>query len=100
MPHYADTAGYSKEEVRLWAQLMENQEKTFYTLKGLPFTYNVKGNELFFSRKEKSVTRASINRAYQKAISAEITGPKQLNVFGASYIYPIFLALGIIHCPA
>ena len=96
MPHYADTAGYSEEEIRLWAKLLENQEKTFYTLKGLPFTYKVKGNELFFSRKEKSVTRASVNYAYRKAQSTPIKGPKQLNVFGASYIYSLFAELGII----
>ena len=25
-----------------------------------------------------------------------VTGPKQLGVFGASYLYPVFLRLGII----
>ena len=52
---------------------------------------------MFVSRKEKSVTRASILVAYKKAQElGRVTGPKQLGVFGASYLYPVFLRLGII----
>ncbi|MEI3350185.1 MAG: hypothetical protein V8R18_03505 [Clostridium sp.] len=57
----------------------------------------IRGNEMFVSRKEKSVTRASILVAYKKAQELGcVTGPKQLGVFGASYLYPVFLRLGII----
>ena len=56
-----------------------------------------KTNRMFVSRKEKSVTRASILVAYKKAQELGcVTGPKQLGVFGASYLYPVFLRLGII----
>ena len=52
---------------------------------------------MFVSRKEKSVTRASILVAYKKAQELGcVTGPTQLGVFGASYLYPVFLGLGII----
>ena len=61
----------------------------------------MKGNELFFSRKEKSVTRASVFIALETAIDLQqkevwITGPKLLRCFGASYLYPVFQRLGVI----
>lgn len=82
----------------LWELLKENQEKVFHTYSGLEFQYEIRGNEVFFSRKKKSVTRATIERAYEKAgeLNYVVTGPKKLQVFGASYVYPVFLALGII----
>lgn len=68
----------------------------FHTAKGLKFTYTVRGNEMFVDRKDKSITRATVELAYQKALSAPITGPKQLGTFGASYLYPMFVRFGII----
>ena len=61
----------------------------------------MKGNELFFSHKEKSVTRASVFIALETAIDLQqkevrITGPKRLRCFGASYLYPVFQRLGVI----
>lgn len=54
-----------------------------------------RGNEIFFSRKEKSVTRATVNKAYHRMTRETITGSKQLSVFGASYLYPIFKVMGL-----
>lgn len=95
MPHYANTADYSEAENQLWQWLVEQQGTVFYTIKGLPFTYEIKGNEVFFSRKEKSVTRSTINKAYQRMTEIPITGSKQLGVFGASYIYPLLKEMGL-----
>lgn len=82
----------------LWRVLIKYQKEPFYTVKGLEFTYYIKGNELFVDRKDKSITRASVNVALQKAIELNlvVSGPKKLTSFGASYLYPIFLKLGII----
>lgn len=101
MPHYADISQYTAEENLLWERLKENQGHEFFTSKGLSFTYEVRGSELFVSRKQKSITRATVHMAYQKAkllMEAEgyISGPKKLGVFGASYLYPIFLNIGVI----
>ena len=72
----------------LWEAILAFEGAIFYTAKGLEYSY---------SRKEKSVTRASILVAYKKAQELGcVTGPKQLGVFGASYLYPVFLRLGII----
>ena len=89
MPHYADTTNYREEEIILWQKIISSQGVVFHTAKGLPFTYTIKGNEIFFSRKEKSVTRATLNKAYQRMKDETITGSKQLGVFGASYLLPV-----------
>ncbi len=82
----------------LWEMLEEKEGEVFHTSKGLEFTYCIRGGELFVSRKEKSITRATVELAYGRAIALgkEATGPKKLGVFGASYLYPIFKELGII----
>ena len=76
----------------LWEAILAFEGAIFYTAKGLEYSYTIRGNEMFVSRKEKSVTRASILVAYKKAQELGcVTGPKQLGVFGASYLYPVFL---------
>lgn len=49
-------------------------------------------------RKEKSITRATVDLAYQKVLEMGgiVEGPKKLGVFGASYLYPVFVRLGVI----
>ncbi|SFX41805.1 hypothetical protein [Ruminococcus sp. XPD3002] len=92
----------------LWAMILENEGREFQTLRRLSFTYTVKTSgkgeqlgEIIISRKTKTITRATILLAYRNAevvMAAEsfVKGPKKLNVFGASYLYPIFLKLGLI----
>ena len=66
MPRYADTTNYTEEEIILWQKITASQHMLFHTAKGLPFTYEIRGNEIFFSRKEKSITRATVNKSYQR----------------------------------
>lgn len=86
----------------LWATLLEHQSQTFYTARGLEFTYTIRGGEMFVSRKEKSITRASVELAYKRAaaMGGVVSGPKKLGVFGASYLYPIFIGIGVIKSAA
>ncbi len=86
-------------ETNLWDALLLYQSYPFKTAKGLKFTYCIKGNEMFVDRKEKSITRATVNIALGNALESEavIIGPKKLGTFGASYLYPIFQRFGIIH---
>ena len=96
MAHYADTSNYSAGELELWELLKAHENQSFQTSRGLEFTYTIKGNEFFVDRKVKSITRATVNRAYQKAVELKVvTGPKKLQIFGASYLYPVFLEIGI-----
>ena len=50
----------------LWEAILAFEGAIFYTAKGLEYSYTIRGNEMFVSRKEKSVTRASILVAYKK----------------------------------
>ena len=85
----------------LWEVIVAFAEYSFTTSKGLRFNYTIKGNELHISRKEKSVTKSSVYIAFKMAMELQreghkITGPKMLGCFGASYLYPIFIRIGVI----
>ena len=89
---------YDKLGEELWKVITIFEKYPFYTMKGFQFTYQVKGNEMFVSRKEKSITRSSVILAMERAIELQnqVKGPKQLETFGASYLYPIFVKIGLI----
>ncbi len=85
----------------LWDALRAMAGSPFSTMKGLAFTYRIQGNEMFVDRKEKSLTRATVLLAFYNALAIlsrgeEIRGPKALKTFGASYLFPVFQALGVI----
>ena len=91
----------------LWDALHRMERQTFYTAKGLEFHYEIKGNEIFVDPKvnSKSITRSSVEIAFRMMQNRQqvgekfpllVTGPKKLGVFGASYLYPVFMELGII----
>ena len=101
----------SDADARLWEAIVAHEGEIFVTARGLEYRYSVKHNrdgavsgEIVFDRKTKSITRATIFLACQKALeihAAEgcVKRPKKLGVFGASYLYPIFLKLGICKGP-
>lgn len=99
--YYRDQAGFEELDEVLWPVLARYQGKDFLTAKGLQFSYTIRGNEMFVSRKEKSITRATVNIAFHVALAIQkggmrVTGPKKLKTFGASYLYPVFIKIGII----
>ncbi len=85
-------------EQQLWQLLIQHQDGVYYTAKGLEFRYCIRGNEMFVDRRGKSITRATVELAGRRAmeLGPEATGPKKLGCFGASYLYPVFVELGII----
>lgn len=88
----------------VWALLQAHAGETFYTSKGLPFCYQIRGGELFVDRRSKSITISTVANALvriqeREAVGELITGPKKIGCYGASYLYPVFLQLGIIHLP-
>lgn len=106
---------FTKLADELWQLIVIHQGCHFKTVGGLNFTYRVgekngvAGRELFFDRKEKSITKSTVDKAFQKALElvaadresggkGKIQGPKKLGTFGASYIYGIFVRIGIV-CP-
>ena len=101
----------------LWDALVISQGEKFTTAgrgnkrAGVDFTYEIKisnktgmpTDELVISRKEqsKTITRSTVNMAFENAVAVQkeegcVKGPKRLNVFGASYLYAIFVSWGII----
>ena len=79
----------------LWEELTDCQKQLFYTAKNLPFTYEIRGGEMFVDRRSKSITKATFQKALEKSQKnpEEITGPKSLNVFGAPYIMAVLRGL-------
>ena len=88
----------------LWDVIVDNQGKKFKTKKGLPFTYSVKGGELFTYRRERSITSSTFEKAYEKLQAdqngenapGKIVGPKTLNMYGAPYVWAVFMGIGLI----
>lgn len=88
----------------LWNVIEDRQGTTFYTKKGLPFTYHVKGGELFTDRRERSITLSTFEKAYEKLMldragekpPCKITGLKSLNMYGAPYVWAVFMGIGFI----
>lgn len=85
----------------LWELLAQSAGQPFRTAKGLEFRYLIRGNEMFVSRKDKSITYATVMLAFHTALALQaegtaVSGPKKLRTFGASYLYPVFCALGVI----
>lgn len=96
-----ENGGEKELACQLWETLLLFEDYGFCTVKNLRFSYTIRGNEMFVSRKNKSITRASINVTLEKAIALQknggaVTGPKKLGTFGASYLYPIFIRIGVI----
>ena len=92
--------GESPTDENLWDTIKAFEGYPFTTEKGQSLKYTVKGGEIFFSRKEKSVTRATVLKAFNRARQIQkdegcVSGPKKLGAFGASYLYPVFLRIGV-----
>ena len=90
----------AEAEQYLWEAIEAFAGYPFCTARGLPVKYTVRGGELFFNRKEKSITRATVMEAFHKARELQtadgfVSGPKKLGTFGASYLYAVFLRIGV-----
>ena len=100
MGRTANISQHTPEEKAFWEKFCTFAGCEFSTQSGLQFTFTVRGNEVFFSRRVKSITRATIVHAYRlaKELAAKqpvLRSPKQVEVFGSSYLCPIFIKMGI-----
>ena len=82
----------------VWKLIEEKEGQSFKTFSGLEFSFKEKGHEIFISRKDKSITFSSVKKALEEVekLNGIASGPKKLGVFGASYLYPIFIEIGVI----
>ena len=104
MGRFAKLEQYTPDEMEFWERFRACAGRPYTTMRGLQYTFRAQGNELFFDRKHKSITCATVMQAYRKAVEllAEgkpIDGPKKLCVFGSSYLWPVFQDMAIIPVP-
>ena len=87
----------------LWKAVVIFQCYPFRMCRGLRYSYTLKrkldgsyGDELFFSRKEKSIIHSTVERTYRMVMKLDrkVSGPKNLGVFGASIYTRYFCSLG------
>ena len=118
--------GLPNQSVYLWKTVVAFQGYPFTTSghgnrPGVKFTYEISkpttgggrrytgenvdgyGNEMWIItlpdkvRKEKSISRSTVDLALKNAREKEIKGPKALGIPGAgSYLYPLFIRFGVI----
>ena len=103
MPRAENIANRDRAQA-VWEQLQRHAGERFITAKGLPYTYCIRGWELFVDRRAKSITFSTVAAALRRidellAAGEAITGPKMIGCYGASYLYPVFLALGVLPAP-
>lgn len=92
-----------EQEEKLWQELIYLQGCLFRTygrngVGGVDFTYKIHGGEMFVDRKDTSITRATVMKAYRRVVELDgaVKEPKVLGTFGASYLFPIFVKMGLI----
>ena len=58
------------------------------------------GNELWIvqagEKREKSISRSSVDYALSIALEGGVTGPKALKIYGSSYVYAMFRRFGLV----
>ena len=114
---------FDPNSVKLWRTICLFQSYPFTTLgrgskTGTKFTYEVSssstsggrryagenvegyGNEMWIirdgQRAEKSISRSSVDYALQIALEGNVAGPKQLKIYGSSYVYSLFRRFGLV----
>ncbi len=94
---FREAKNFPAQSEAVWEMILICQNRPFHTVRNCEFRYTVRGHEIKISRKEKTITRATVDAALRRALKQEtVSGPKQLGVFGASYLYPLFLYFEII----
>ena len=98
-------------EERLWSCIIAFRGYVFHTVKGLPFSYEIKTGrtgsltrELWIDRREgsKSLAWSSVMMAFRniEEIGAVVERPKALgDIRGVSYIYGMFCRFGLVAEP-
>jgi len=72
----------------IWARIAKHAGKTFHTIKGLEFTYNVDGNGFYPSRTAYRISKDDFRTAYQMV---PLKGPGEINaiVRGPAYVWAV-----------
>ena len=74
----------------LWESMIAMQRSTtFYTARGLPYTYEITGGVVKLSRRANPITKATVRVAFDNIVKLHgaVPGPKALGCFGDSYTH-------------
>lgn len=86
--------------IYMWSAILAFQGYPFTTPKGYPFKYKVENWEMHFSQQEKCLNKTTVELAFHIARDLQkkegcVSSAKRLATIGASYLYPIFLRIGV-----
>ena len=86
--------------IYMWSAVLAFQEYPFRTPKGYPFKYHVENWEMFFSKQENTLDKATVEIAFKIARDVQkaegyVSSHKKLASIGSSYLYPIFVRIGV-----
>ena len=91
----------------LWDAIIAREHKTFKTHRGKVFTYHIKTDKagvqqgsLVIDNNRVEITRATVLLAYHRALEVQekngyVKNPGKLGSYGAVYLYPVFIDIGI-----
>ena len=76
---FREAKNFSAQSEAVWEMILICQNRPFHTVRNCEFRYTVRGHEIKISRKEKTITRATVDAALRRALKQEtVSGPKQL----------------------
>ena len=72
----------------VWERIIRNQGELFYTVKDLPFTYQIIKNSVVTNRTNYPINKSQFVKAYEMG---ELHGPGEISkiVRGPAYVYAI-----------
>ena len=88
------------EIIYMWSAILAFQGYPFKTPKGYSFKYRVDDETLYFTHQKNGISKATVERAFRNARSIQkekgyVNDPKKLGTIGATYLYQIFLRIGV-----
>lgn len=76
---FREAKNFPAQSEVVWEMILICQNRPFHTVRNCEFRYTVRGHEIKISRKEKTITRATVDAALRRALKQEtVSGPKQL----------------------
>lgn len=85
----------------IWQMVLVSRTDVFYTTRKRPYHFLIKEDMIAVHHKLRKIPKESVDRAVEKMIALQKAGiaikqPKQLEVYGAKYIYPMLKVWGMI----
>lgn len=80
----------------IWNRIVEFQGQTFYTVKKIPYTYHVSGNQICLENTNRKIPKDDVEKALAVA-NPSVIRFQQMNLQGPSYLLGIITDLRILN---